>query len=150
MPSFAIAALVVVGEAMGAHARTAAALGLDHGSRERRTAGGNSSTLNAQQARRVSNYRFFAPGGFGFLFSQLAVGFRNHLKRVSQVLASFIQSLALCVDPLYFLHPSSPPIIHLLISSSQLHICIFIAFGSSVQLRKSHNLAPSLTADRDG
>ena len=102
----------------------------------RRVAGkaGNHGHADASLARRASsNYQFFAPGGFVFLFSQLAVGFQNHLKRVFQVFASFIQSLALRVDPRYFLHPGSPPITHLLICSSQLHICIFIAFGLLVQ-----------------
>jgi hypothetical protein len=101
---------------------------------------GNHERADASRARRVSsNYQFFAPGGFVFLFSQLAVGFQNHLKRVLQVLASFIQGLALRVDPRYLLHPGSPPIIHLLICSSQLHICMFIAFGLFVQLRTSHD-----------
>jgi hypothetical protein len=95
---------------------------------------GSRGCVGAFRARCASSkHHFFAPGGLVFLFGQFSIGLQNHLKRILQVLASLFQSLALGVDPWNFLHPGSPPITHLLVCRSQLHVCIFIEFGLAVQ-----------------
>ena len=80
-----------------------------------------------------SKHYFFAPRGFVFLFGQFSIGLQDHFKRILQVFASLFQSLALGVDARNFLHPGSPPIIHLLVGRGQLHAHIFIGFGLLVQ-----------------